>query len=188
MAGGTAPPAAFRRRSPAAGAGGSYGVAAQYLDGRPGGRRCLARRFVGEMALYFGLADAALLGGSFAPLGGQNLIEAAACGVPVFMGPHVFNFEEAAALSAAAGAAFACGRLDAGGATGDSAAGAARGIGRLARCRVGLGRRAPRCCAAHRAGRGSLHQGLSWALMAPRSVAAKTPAACFNFNPPSNTS
>ncbi|MDZ7937085.1 MAG: 3-deoxy-D-manno-octulosonic acid transferase [Rhodoferax sp.] len=66
---------------------------------------------VGEMALYFGLADAALLGGSFAPLGGQNLIEAAACGVPVFMGPHVFNFEEAAALSVAAGAAFACANL-----------------------------------------------------------------------------
>jgi 3-deoxy-D-manno-octulosonic-acid transferase len=66
---------------------------------------------LGEMALYFGLADAALLGGSFAPLGGQNLIEAAACGVPVFMGPHVFNFEEAAALSASAGAAFACANL-----------------------------------------------------------------------------
>jgi 3-deoxy-D-manno-octulosonic-acid transferase len=63
---------------------------------------------LGEMALYFGLADAALLGGSFAPLGGQNLIEAAACGVPVFMGPYVFNFEEASALSVAAGAAFAC--------------------------------------------------------------------------------
>jgi 3-deoxy-D-manno-octulosonic-acid transferase len=66
---------------------------------------------VGEMALYFGLAQAALLGGSFAPLGGQNLIEAAACGVPVFMGPHVFNFTEASALSADAGAAFACADL-----------------------------------------------------------------------------
>lgn len=66
---------------------------------------------VGEMALYFGLAQAALLGGSFAPLGGQNLIEAAACGVPVFMGPHTYNFAEAAQLAAAAGAAFACGDL-----------------------------------------------------------------------------
>ena len=37
---------------------------------------------LGEMALYYGLADVALLGGSFAPLGGQNLIEAAACGCP----------------------------------------------------------------------------------------------------------
>ena len=63
---------------------------------------------VGEMALYFGMADVALLGGSFAPLGGQNLIEAAACGVPVFMGPHVFNFTEASALACGAGAAVSC--------------------------------------------------------------------------------
>ena len=61
---------------------------------------------LGEMALYFGLADAALLGGSFAPLGGQNLIEAAACGCPVLMGPHTFNFSEAAELAQEAGAAF----------------------------------------------------------------------------------
>lgn len=58
-----------------------------------------------EMALYYGLADVALLGGSFAPLGGQNLIEAAACACPVVMGPHTFNFAEAAELALAAGAA-----------------------------------------------------------------------------------
>ena len=60
---------------------------------------------IGEMALYYGLADVALLGGSFAPLGGQNLIEAAACGCPVVLGPHTFNFAEAAELACAAGAA-----------------------------------------------------------------------------------
>ena len=60
---------------------------------------------LGEMALYYGLADVALLGGSFAPLGGQNLIEAAACGCPVVLGPHTFNFAEAAELACAAGAA-----------------------------------------------------------------------------------
>jgi len=57
-----------------------------------------------EMALYYACAQVALLGGSFAPLGGQNLIEAAACGCPVIMGPHTFNFAEAAELSIAAGA------------------------------------------------------------------------------------
>ncbi|WP_416757574.1 3-deoxy-D-manno-octulosonic acid transferase [Roseateles sp. So40a] len=57
-----------------------------------------------EMALYYGLADVALLGGSFEKLGGQNLIETAACGVPLFMGPHTFNFAEAAELSLQAGA------------------------------------------------------------------------------------
>ena len=60
---------------------------------------------LGEMALYYGLADVALLGGSFAPLGGQNLIEAAACGCPVVLGPHTFNFAEVAEQACSAGAA-----------------------------------------------------------------------------------
>jgi 3-deoxy-D-manno-octulosonic-acid transferase len=60
---------------------------------------------LGEMALYYALADVALLGGSFEPLGGQNLIEAAACGCPVVMGPHTFNFLDAAEQAIAAGAA-----------------------------------------------------------------------------------
>jgi 3-deoxy-D-manno-octulosonic-acid transferase len=60
---------------------------------------------MGEMPAWYALADAALLGGSFAPLGGQNLIEAAACGCPVVMGPHTFNFADAAELALAAGAA-----------------------------------------------------------------------------------
>jgi len=60
---------------------------------------------MGEMPLYYGMADVALLGGSFAPLGGQNLIEAAACGCPLVVGPHTFNFEDAALLSIEAGAA-----------------------------------------------------------------------------------
>ena len=57
-----------------------------------------------EMPAYYALADVALLGGSFLPFGGQNLIEAAACGCPVVMGPHTFNFSTAATLSLAAGA------------------------------------------------------------------------------------
>ncbi len=60
---------------------------------------------LGDMALYYALSDVALLGGSFEKLGGQNLIEAAACGCPVVMGPHTFNFLEAAELAASAGAA-----------------------------------------------------------------------------------
>jgi 3-deoxy-D-manno-octulosonic-acid transferase len=60
---------------------------------------------LGEMALYYGLSDAALLGGSFASLGGQNLIESTACGCPIIMGPHTFNFAEAAQLAQEAGVA-----------------------------------------------------------------------------------
>lgn len=68
---------------------------------------------LGEMALYYGLADVALLGGSFAPLGGQNLIEAAACGCPVVLGPHTFNFAEAAERACAEGAAQRVPNMDA---------------------------------------------------------------------------
>ena len=60
---------------------------------------------MGEMAMYYACAHVALLGGSFAPLGGQNLIEAAACGCPVVMGPHTFNFAQAADMALAEGAA-----------------------------------------------------------------------------------
>ena len=67
---------------------------------------------MGEMPAYYACADVALLGGSFAPLGGQNLIEAAACGCPVVMGAHTFNFTQAAERAAAAGAARRCADLD----------------------------------------------------------------------------
>jgi 3-deoxy-D-manno-octulosonic-acid transferase len=60
---------------------------------------------LGEMTLYYAFSDLALLGGSFEALGGQNLIEPAACACPVVMGPHTFNFAEAAALAEAEGAA-----------------------------------------------------------------------------------
>ena len=60
---------------------------------------------LGEMTLYYGLSSAALMGGSFAPLGGQNLIEALACGCPVLVGPHTFNFSQASEEAVQAGAA-----------------------------------------------------------------------------------
>ena len=63
---------------------------------------------VGEMPLYYGAASVALLGGSFAPLGGQNLIEACACSCPVVMGPHTFNFKQAAEWAIHAQAGLRC--------------------------------------------------------------------------------
>ena len=61
---------------------------------------------LGEMPQYYGASDVALLGGSFMALGGHNLIEAAACGCPIVMGPSTFNFAEAAKQAALAGAAW----------------------------------------------------------------------------------
>jgi 3-deoxy-D-manno-octulosonic-acid transferase len=60
---------------------------------------------MGEMVAYFTLADLAFIGGSLLPLGGQNLIEAAACDCPVLVGPHTFNFKQATEDAVTAGAA-----------------------------------------------------------------------------------
>jgi 3-deoxy-D-manno-octulosonic-acid transferase len=60
---------------------------------------------MGEMAAYYAMADCAYIGGSLLPFGGQNLIEAAACGTPALIGPHTWNFTDAAAQAVEAGAA-----------------------------------------------------------------------------------
>ena len=68
---------------------------------------------MGEMAFYYAAADLAVIGGSFQPLGGQNLIEALAAGTPVVTGPSMFNFAEATRLAVAAGAAVQVGSAQA---------------------------------------------------------------------------
>ena len=60
---------------------------------------------MGEMDFYYAAADVAVIGGSFVPRGGQNLIEACAAGVPAVLGPSMFNFAEATRLAVDAGAA-----------------------------------------------------------------------------------
>ena len=60
---------------------------------------------MGEMPAYFAVADIALIGGSILPFGSQNLIEAAACGCPVLVGPHTYNFAQATEDALACGAA-----------------------------------------------------------------------------------
>jgi 3-deoxy-D-manno-octulosonic-acid transferase len=90
------------------GAGLSVSRRSTWRDGGPTGHaqaQVWLGDSLGEMAMYYSLADVALLGGSFEPLGGQNLIEAAACDCPVVMGPHTFNFLEVAQQAEDAGAA-----------------------------------------------------------------------------------
>lgn len=60
---------------------------------------------MGEMFAYYAACDMAYVGGSLLPYGGQNLIEACALGKPVILGPHTWNFDEAAKQAVAAGAA-----------------------------------------------------------------------------------
>ena len=47
---------------------------------------------MGEMFMYFAAADVAFVGGSLVPVGGHNVLEPAALGLPVLFGPHMHNF------------------------------------------------------------------------------------------------
>lgn len=67
---------------------------------------------MGEMAMYYALADVTLMGGSFLPFGAQNLIESCAVGTPVIVGPSSFNFAQVVADSVAAGAALQAATMD----------------------------------------------------------------------------
>ncbi|PLY40802.1 3-deoxy-D-manno-octulosonic acid transferase [Janthinobacterium sp. ROICE36] len=60
---------------------------------------------MGEMFAYYAACDCAFVGGSLLPLGGQNLIEPAALGKPVLIGPHTFNFALVTEQAIAAGGA-----------------------------------------------------------------------------------
>jgi len=60
---------------------------------------------MGEMFAYYAACDCTFVGGSLLPLGGQNLIEPAALGKPVLIGPHTFNFAESTEDALAAGGA-----------------------------------------------------------------------------------
>jgi 3-deoxy-D-manno-octulosonic-acid transferase len=60
---------------------------------------------MGEMFAYYAACDLAFIGGSLLPFGGQNLIEACAVGTPVLIGPHTYNFADAARLAVEADAA-----------------------------------------------------------------------------------
>lgn len=48
----------------------------------------------GELASVYSEADVAVIGGSFVPLGGQNLIQPMAVGCPVVCGPYMDNFRQ----------------------------------------------------------------------------------------------
>ncbi len=49
---------------------------------------------LGEVLDLYGIADLVFVGGSLAPVGGHNLLEAALLGKPVLFGPHIHNFKE----------------------------------------------------------------------------------------------
>jgi 3-deoxy-D-manno-octulosonic-acid transferase len=101
---------------------------------------------LGELRTFYALAcdsGAAWVGGGFADFGGQNPLEPAALGVPVFFGPHMRHFPEVAQAL-----------VDAGGAQQLEAAGLAEAtlaVLKDAKARAAMAR-AAEACVAQRAG------------------------------------
>jgi len=58
---------------------------------------------MGELLLFYGACDMAFVGGSLVPVGGHNMIEPAAWGVPIVSGPYLHNFATVAQLLRGAG-------------------------------------------------------------------------------------
>lgn len=51
---------------------------------------------MGEVPLFYAASDVAFVGGTLVPVGGHNLLEPAALGLPVVTGPHLFNTQDIA--------------------------------------------------------------------------------------------
>jgi 3-deoxy-D-manno-octulosonic-acid transferase len=60
---------------------------------------------IGELNLFYAAADVAFVGGSLVPVGGHNLLEPAALGLPVLVGPHMQAQAQMTELLLAAGGA-----------------------------------------------------------------------------------
>ena len=120
---------------------------------------------MGELMSLYAAADIAYVGGSLVPVGGHNLLEPAALGVPVITGPNTFNFDEIRRSLEAAGGAVVV----------SDAVGLARAAARLlgdeqARLTAGEAARA-----VVQANRGALNRLME--ILEPYLPAEKTPAA-----------
>ncbi|MCK5785472.1 MAG: DUF374 domain-containing protein [Candidatus Sabulitectum sp.] len=60
----------------------------------PIGSSCLIVNVKGVLASLYGLADIAFVGGTLVPLGGHNILEPLAHGIPVIVGPHYHHFTD----------------------------------------------------------------------------------------------
>jgi 3-deoxy-D-manno-octulosonic-acid transferase len=66
------------------------------LDGRAPGGDVLVLDTIGELASLYAVATVAFVGGSLVPTGGHDVLEPAAAGRAVVVGPHMENFREIA--------------------------------------------------------------------------------------------
>lgn len=78
---------------------------------RSSGKRCDADTEVflgdtlGELTMFYAASDIAFVGGSLVPIGGHNLLEPAALGIPVLTGSNNFNAQDIVDLLQEAGVA-----------------------------------------------------------------------------------
>ena len=73
--------------------------------GRGPGADVVILNTLGELGRLFGIASAVFVGGSLVPAGGHNLIEPAAFGRAIVVGPHMENFADVTREFVARGAA-----------------------------------------------------------------------------------
>lgn len=59
---------------------------------------------MGEVPLFYAASDIAFVGGTLVPIGGHNLLEPAALGIPIVTGPYLFNTEDIAEMFSSLGA------------------------------------------------------------------------------------
>ena len=59
---------------------------------------------MGELPSFYAAADVAFVGGSLVPRGGHNVLEPAALGVPVVVGPYTYNFSDIVGMLQSVGA------------------------------------------------------------------------------------
>lgn len=84
--------------------GRGFAVARRSADAVPAaGTEIYLADTLGELGLFYRVAEVAFVGGSLIPHGGQNPIEPAALGCPVLHGPHMDNFADAVEALAASG-------------------------------------------------------------------------------------
>ncbi len=93
------------------GSGFSFVRRSEHRDCEPGHSVFLGDT-LGELLMFYGAADVAFVAGSLEPIGGHNLLEPAALGVPVLTGPHNFNAEDVTMKLVEGGAARIVGDVD----------------------------------------------------------------------------
>lgn len=72
-----------------------FAVATRSSDGLPGAdTQVFVVDTIGELMGFYAAADVAFVGGSLCEVGGHNVLEPAALGVPSVVGPHTFNFKD----------------------------------------------------------------------------------------------